>query len=179
MSMPRSWAPQAAGTVDDSCDRSRAMNPPARGLLQAFVALLASAFGRADAVDPTPELRLCGTKPAIMAALSRASTQARSVPMHQRVTLQLSSEKSVVLPGTSTDLEQERAKAQGATYAGVVRLEATRPGSYRVSVDRDAWLDVATAAGKLLDPAPDEGTFDCDGAQKVLRETLLTVIPVD
>ena len=112
------------------------MNPPARGLLQAFVALLASTFGRAEAVDPSPSCDLCGTKPAIMAALSRASTQARSVPMHQRVTLQLSSEKSVVLPGTSTDLEQERAKAQGATYAGVVRLEATRPGSYRVSVDQ-------------------------------------------
>ena len=167
-------------------------------LFLALAALLAFAFARAAAVDPAPELGLCGTKPAIMAALSRASTQARAVPERTRLTLQLSPERSVVLPGTSADLEQERAKARGATYGGVVRLHASRPGIYRVSVDRDAWLDVATASGKLMDPAPDEGTFDCDGAQKVLiyalpaagtywlqialsprRETLLTVIPAD
>ena len=165
-------------------------------LLSALVALLSPDAVRADALDPAPELRLCGTQPAIMMALSRASTQARAVPMRQRLTLQLAPEKSVVLPGTSADLEQERAKTRGATYAGVVRLEAPQPGLYRVSVDRDAWVDIATATGKLLVPSPDEATFDCDGPQKVLlytlpgpgtywlqialsprRETLLTVIP--
>jgi hypothetical protein len=153
----------------------------------------------AAAVDPRPEVDLCPNKPAIMAALSRSSTQARPVPLRQRLNLQLSPERSVVLPGTSADLEKERAKFRGAAYAGVVRLEAPRSGIYRVSVDRDAWLDIATSAGMLLDPAPDEGTFDCDGAQKKVllytlpapgtywlqisvsprRETFLTVIPID
>lgn len=119
--------------------------------------------------------------------------------MGQRLILQLSPEKSVVFPGVSTDLDKERAKAKGATtYSGVVRLEVTRPGIHRVSVDREAWLDVATATGELLDPAPEEGMFVCDGARKVLlyglpapgtywlqvalsprRETELTVIPPD
>lgn len=171
---------------------------PPRVLFLVLGALLACGSARAAAVDPAPELGLCGGKPAIMAALGRASTQARAVPQRQRLTLQLLPEKSVVLPGTSPDLEQERAKARAATYGGVVRLHASRPGVYRVGIDRDAWLDLATATGKLLDPAPDEGTFDCNGPQKVLlytlpapgtywlqialsprRETLLTVIPVD
>jgi hypothetical protein len=41
-----------------------------------------------------------------------------------------------------------------------------------VSVDRDVWLDVANATGKLLDPAPEEGTFECGGTRKVLIYTL-------
>ena len=113
----------------------------------------------AAAVDPAPELALCRGKPTVMAALSRATTQARAVPERQRLTVQLSPEKSVALPGTSPDLDKERAKAKGPTYAGVVRLEVTRPGIYRVGTDRDAWVDIATASGKLLDPAPEEGTF--------------------
>jgi hypothetical protein len=165
-------------------------------LLPALVAFLTPPSASAEAADALPEMGLCKTKPAIMAALSRVSTQARAVPLRQRLTLQLSLEKSVILPGRSPDLEKERAKATGATYAGVVRLEADRPGTYRVSVDQDVWLDIATAAGDLLEPAPDEETFTCEGAQKVLlytlpqagtywlqialsprRETLLTVIP--
>jgi len=161
-------------------------------------AWLAHPHAIAAPVDPAPELRLCATKPVIMTALRRASTQARTVPLRQRLTLELSPEKSVVLPGTSADLERERAKARGATYAGVVRVEAARPGVYRVGVDRDVWVDLAAATGKLLDPSPDEGAFDCDGAQKVLvyalpaagtywlqialsprRVTPLTVIPAD
>ncbi|MET0216721.1 MAG: hypothetical protein ABW205_02180 [Burkholderiales bacterium] len=126
----------------------------------------------AAAVDPAPELALCRGKPTVMAALSRATTQARAVPERQRLTVQLSPEKSVALPGTSPDLDKERAKAKGPTYAGVVRLEVTRPGIYRVGTDRDAWVDIATASGKLLDPAPEEGTFTCDGAQKILLYTL-------
>jgi hypothetical protein len=171
-----------------------------RGVIALLLAVpsawFASVLAIAGGVDPAPELRLCATKSALMTALSRVSTQARAVPMQQRLALQLSPEKSVVLPGTSADLERERATVRGATYAGLVRLEAVRAGIYRVSVDRDAWLDLATAAGTLLDPAPDEGTFDCAGTQKVLlyrlpapgtywlqialsprSETFLTVIP--
>ncbi len=169
-----------------------------RATAAVLLALLAVMDGRAATVDPAPELRLCGTKPWTMAALGRASTQARAVPQRTLLTLALVPEKSVVLPATSADLELERTKTSGATFGGVVRLQVPRPGVYRVSVGRDAWLDLATAAGKLLDPAPDEGLFDCDGPRKVLlytlpapgtywlqialsprRETLLTVIPID
>lgn len=167
-------------------------------IVLATAAGLAAVSALAGAVDPAPELRLCATKPALVTALRRTSTQARAVPVRQRLALQLAPEKSVVLPGTSADLERARAQARGATYAGVARLETSRAGIFRVSVDRDAWLDIVSASGELLDPAPDEGMFDCDGARKVLvyalpaagtywlqialsprRETLLTVIPAD
>ncbi len=166
-------------------------------LLFALAAGIA-ATANAGALDPGPEKRLCATKPAQMTALLRASTQARAVPLRQRLTLQLAPEKAVVLPGTSADLDRERAKVRGATFAGVVRLHVERPRSYRIALDRDAWLDVVAETGKLIDPAPDEATFHCGGAQKVIvyqlpafgnywlqialsprRETLLTVIPVD
>jgi hypothetical protein len=164
--------------------------------LLALGAGFAVASAVAGTVDPAPELRLCATKPSLMTALRRPSTQARAVPMDQRLILQLAPQQSVVLPGTSAELERERAKAHSTTYAGVARLEAASAGTYRVSVDRDAWLDVVTVGGRPLDPAPEEGTFDCDGTQKVLvytlpaagtywlqialsprRETLLSVIP--
>jgi len=148
--------------------------------------------------DSAAEKRLCASKPTPMTALLRASTQARAVPPRQRVALQLAPEKTVMLPGTSEDLRRSREKARGATFAGIVRMHVTRPGAYRIGVDRDAWLDIATEGGRLVDPAPDEATFECDGVQKVLvyqlpaagtywlqialsprRETWLTVIPAD
>lgn len=152
----------------------------------------------AAAPDPVPEKALCATEPAHMTALLRASTQARAVPLRQRLTLRLAPEKAVLLPGTSADLDRERAGVRGATFAGVVRMYAERPGTFRIGIDRDAWLDLVAQSGTLIEPAPDEITFDCGGVHKVLvyrlphagmywlqialsprRETLLTVIPVD
>ena len=126
----------------------------------------------AAAVDPSPELALCRGKPVAMTALSRPTMQARAVPTQQRLTVQLSPEKSISLLVISPDLDQERAKAKRPTYGGILRLDVTRPGPYRIGVDRDAWVDVVTASGTLLDPAPEEGTFTCDGAQKILIYSL-------
>jgi len=164
----------------------------------AFGSVLQPALSGAAPIDPAPELALCRGKPLHMAALSRISTQARAAPEGQRLTVQLSPDKTVSLPGTSPDFEKARAKTKGATYAGLVRLVVTRPGTYRVGVAQDAWVDIATATGKLLDAGPDEGTFTCDGAQKVLlyrltaadtywlqialfprRETMLTIVRGD
>jgi hypothetical protein len=164
----------------------------------ALFAGLAPALGWAAPVDPAPELALCQTRPAHLTALSRISTRVRAAPQGERLAVRLSPENSVSLAGTSPDLDKARAQANGKTYAGLVRLVVTQPGTYRVGVDRDAWVDVATVAGKLLDPAPDEGTFTCDRAQKILvyalpaadtywlqialsprRETMLTLIRAD
>jgi hypothetical protein len=162
------------------------------GLVAAFCAPAAAAL------DTAPEKLVCATKPSHMAALRRVSTQARPVPARTRVSVQLAPDRTVLLPGNSGDLERERAQSHGATFAGIVRLYAARPGTYRIGVDRAAWLDVVTASGQVIDPAPAEGVFECDGAQKVLvyhlpatgtywlqialsprREILLTVIPAD
>jgi hypothetical protein len=131
-------------------------------------ATLAPVLCIAAPVDPAPELALCRTEPASMAALSRVSTRARSAPEGRLLKVGLAPEKSVAFPGTSPDFEKARAQVGAGTYGGVLRLEVTRPGVYRIGVAQDAWVDVATASGKLLDPAPDEGAFTCDGAQKVL-----------
>jgi hypothetical protein len=165
-----------------------------------FLFVLAGALcvPAAAALDTAPEKLLCATKPSHMTALRRVSTQARPVPARERVILQLAPDRTVMLPGDSDDLARERARSRGATFAGVVQLHAARPGTYRIGVDRAAWLDVVTASGQVIDPAQEEGEFDCDGAQKVIvyqlpatgtywlqialsprREILLTVIPSD
>ncbi len=123
------------------------------------------------AVDPAPELSLCPGKPLVMAALSRPTTQARAAPERQRLTIQLSPEKTVALPAISRDLEKERAKVKGPTYGGIVRLNVARAGVYRIGTGRDVWLDVVSPSGKLLDPAREEGVFACDGANKILLYT--------
>ena len=55
---------------------------------------------------------------------------------------------SVVSQHQGNWLESSMSHLSGK-FAGIVRMHVTRPGAYRIGVDRDAWLDIATEGGRL------------------------------
>ncbi|MBS0252098.1 MAG: hypothetical protein JSR78_13650 [Proteobacteria bacterium] len=66
-----------------------------------------------------------------------------------------------------------RHKLQGEAYGGIVNFDSpsSAPGSYQVSMDAAAWVDVVKD-GKALKPTAHSGKSDCDGLRKSVRFNL-------
>jgi hypothetical protein len=63
-------------------------------------------------------------------------------------------------------------KAQLAdTYSGLARLQLARPGSYRVSIDQGAWIDVVED-GRMIDSSDFQGRPGCSAPHKIVQYLL-------
>jgi hypothetical protein len=61
-----------------------------------------------------------------------------------------------------------RATQAGGSFAGILRLKVSEPGSYRVSIDTPFWIDVVSN-GALL-PAKDfQGQHGCSAPHKIVE----------
>jgi hypothetical protein len=61
--------------------------------------------------------------------------------------------------------------AGDSSYAGLARLSLRQPGSYRVSLDQSAWIDIV-ADGKMIDSADFQGRAGCVAPHKVVQFSL-------
>jgi hypothetical protein len=57
------------------------------------------------------------------------------------------------------------------TYAGVLTLNISASGKYRIAIDLPLWIDIA-ADGKLLPPSDYEGQHNCNAPRKIVVFTL-------
>jgi hypothetical protein len=61
--------------------------------------------------------------------------------------------------------------ASETRYAGLARFSLQHPGSYRVSLDQPAWIDIV-ADGKMIDSADFQGRAGCQAPHKVVQFSL-------
>jgi hypothetical protein len=62
-------------------------------------------------------------------------------------------------------------------YAGIVSLQVSAPGVYRVSGDSSFWID-AIAAGKILETKDYQGQKGCSSPQKIIEFELPATVPI-
>jgi hypothetical protein len=63
-------------------------------------------------------------------------------------------------PGKKTQLE--------GAYAGLARLQLQQPGSYRISMDQGAWIDVV-ADGQMIGSSNFQGRPGCTAPHKIVQ----------
>jgi hypothetical protein len=111
------------------------------------------------------ERALFATAPQSLAA-GRKPTAAPPLAPERLYQLQLTAQDQVVMllpAGKKTPVDD--------AFAGLARLPALQPGSYRVSMDQPAWVDVV-ADGHLIDPSDFQGRPGCLAPHKIVQYLL-------
>jgi hypothetical protein len=111
------------------------------------------------------ERALFATAPQAIAAGHDAASAPQLEP-DRLYQLQLAAAAQVTLalpPGKKT--------AADASYAGLARLRLQQSGSYRISVDQSAWIDIV-ADGKMIDSADFQGRPGCLAPHKIVQYSL-------
>lgn len=90
-------------------------------------------------------------------------------PPEKAVKLALEPMSAVTFPVAPTG----RLKSQGDAFGGIINFDSpsSAPGSYQVSLEAAAWVDVIQD-GKALKPTAHSGKSDCDGVRKSVRFNL-------
>jgi hypothetical protein len=111
------------------------------------------------------ERALFGAAPLAIAAGHDAASAPRLEP-DRLYQLQLTAGAQVTLA-----LPPGKKPANDSSYAGLARLSLQQPGSYRVSVDQSAWIDVV-ADGKMIDSGDFQGRAGCLTPHKIVQYSL-------
>jgi hypothetical protein len=111
------------------------------------------------------EHALFATSPQALTAGRDAASGAQLV-IDQLYELQLApqSQTSMVLP------PGKKSAPEGA-YAGLARLRIQQTGSYRISLDQPAWIDLADE-GRMIDSADFQGRPGCAAPHKIVQYSL-------
>jgi hypothetical protein len=102
-------------------------------------------------------------------AAGREPTSAPPLAADRLYELQLAPQEQVEMllpPGKKTQVSD--------AYAGLARLQLARPGSYRISVDHGAWIDVVSA-GHMIDSSDFQGRSGCNAPHKIVQYLLPAV----
>lgn len=91
------------------------------------------------------------------------------VPPAKAIALSLQPMSAVAFPVAPT----ARKKPEGDVYGGIISFDSpsSAPGSYQVTLQTGAWVDVVQG-GKALKPTAHSGKSDCDGVRKTIRFNL-------
>jgi hypothetical protein len=99
-------------------------------------------------------------------AAGREPTSAPPLAADRLYELQLAPQGQVAMllpPGKKTQLTD--------AYGGLARLQLARPGSYRISVDQGAWIDVV-GDGHMIDSSDFQGRPGCSAPHKIVQYLL-------
>lgn len=99
-------------------------------------------------------------------AAGREPTSAALLAADRLYELQLAPQGQVAMllpPGKKTQLTD--------AYGGLARLQLARPGSYRISVDQGAWIDVV-GDGHMIESSDFQGRPGCSAPHKIVQYLL-------
>lgn len=156
-----------------SCDRRPALLQTILRPLGALLALALAGEGALAADDSCATFTWdVGQVRALFASAAqsiRAGHDSASAPLlaaDQLYQLQLAPQGQVVMllpPGKTAKFAD--------TYAGLARLQLARAGSYRVSIDQGAWIDVVDD-GRMIDSSDFQGRPGCSAPHKIVQYLL-------
>jgi hypothetical protein len=115
-------------------------------------------------VDVSTELALLDKPPIDVARTSAGNESSTELVTGQAYALQLAPQaetRFVVSPG-------RRMLDEGA-YAGVARFAVSAPGTWRISLDHNSWVDVVTPEGSLVESSRFGGRMDCAPLRKLVE----------
>jgi hypothetical protein len=138
-----------------------------------MLALSAAAAGAVAQDDPCAkfswnvdhERALFAGAPQIIAAGHDAASAPQLQP-DRLYQLQLAAAGQVALA-----LPPGKKPASDSSYAGLARVSLQQPGSYRISLDQPAWIDLVTN-GKMIDSAAFQGRPGCLAPHKIVEYSL-------
>lgn len=112
-------------------------------------------------VIPTGELGPWNTPATLSAAASEGSASRSRLFIGQAVRLTLLSTPEVRYP-----LRPEKPGGSGS-YGGLVRIDVSEPGTYRVVLGSAAWIDLVGGGKAVISTAHGHGP-DCSGIRKIV-----------
>jgi hypothetical protein len=98
-------------------------------------------------------------------AASTAGRDAKSAPTvvpNRFYSVRLTAQDGVNFPASPAK------KAAGSSYAGLVTLKISAPGSYRISVDLPLWIDVVSN-GRRVGASDFQGQHECAAPHKIVQ----------
>jgi len=100
------------------------------------------------------------------AVAGRSVSEAPLLALDRLYELQLSSQGAIAYA-----LLPEKKAVVADDYGGLARLKIDKPGTYRVSLDRGAWVDVV-ANGMLIQAVDFQGRSGCQAPHKIVQYVL-------
>ena len=149
------------------------MRTPTRSLWIGATALSALLATTARADDPCAGFTAnVAHERALFASAARAlnagrnASTAPTIETDRLYDLALAPNEQVQLPAPN-----KRAHGAGTGSAGLVRLQVTEAGSYRISVGSQMWVDLASSS-MLIGSSDFAGQHGCDAPHKIVRYDL-------
>lgn len=123
-------------------------------------------------VDVARELALLEKPPIDFALTSASDESSGSMVAGQAYILHLSPQA-----GTRFAVPPERRMLDEGAFAGVARFAVDAPGTWRISLDHNSWVDVVAPGGSLVDSSRFGGRMDCPSLRKLVEFPLQPGLP--
>lgn len=123
-------------------------------------------------VDVSTELALLEKPPVEVAPTGAGDESSGSMVTGQAYALRLAPQAD-----TRFAVPPERRMLDEGAFAGVARFAVSTPGTWRISLDHNTWVDVVAPDGSLVESSRFGGRTDCTALRKLVEFPLQPGLP--